>query len=208
MTATNPPGSRAALPAPTAPGPQRPPAPRRWPLWLALAGIAGLLLLLGLGLRGDPRTLPSVLVGRPWPAFDLPVLGEPGRRLDAAALAGKPRVVNVWASWCAACREEHPALLALAAELRAQGRADRLLGLNYKDGDAAARAWLAEGGNPYALSLVDADGRLGIELGVYGVPETFVTDAAGRIVHKHVGPLTPQAIREQILPRLADGGGR
>jgi len=183
------------------------PAPRRWPLWLGLAAVAALLLLLGLSLRGDPRTLPSALIGRPWPAFDLPLLGEPGRRLDAAGLAGRPRVVNVWASWCVTCREEHPALLALAAELRAQGRADQLLGLNYKDADAAARAWLAEGGNPYAHSIVDADGRLGIELGVYGVPETFVTDAAGRIVHKHVGALTPQVVREQILPRLLAAGG-
>ncbi len=179
-----------------------PPAARpRWPLWLGLAAMAGLLLLLGLGLRHDPRELPSVLVGKPFPAFALPLLD--GGRMQQADLAGLPRIINVWASWCATCREEHPALLALAAELRAAGRSQQLLGLNYKDQDGAARRWLAADGNPYSASIVDADGRLGIELGVYGVPETFVTDAQGRIVHKHVGALTPQVVRDTLLPLLA-----
>jgi len=178
---------------------------RRWPLWAALAAVAALLVLLGQGMTRDPRELPSALIGQPWPAFSLPSLAQPGRALGLADLQGRPRVVNVWASWCATCREEHPALLALAAELKARGRADQLLGLNYKDTPAAAADWLRDGGNPYADSIVDAAGRLGIDLGVYGVPETFVTDARGRIVYKHVGALTDAVVRERILPLLREG---
>ncbi|MDT7838708.1 DsbE family thiol:disulfide interchange protein [Aquabacterium sp. OR-4] len=210
--------SASASAAAAPPQPALPPTAtprRRWPLGLALGAVAALLGLLALGLRQDPTALPSALLGQPFPAFDLPRLGAADPAAQAApagpalrhtALAGRARVINVWASWCGTCREEHPALLALAAELRAQGRADQLLGLNHKDHDAAARQWLSrQGGDPYHASIVDADGRLGLELGVYGVPETFVTDAAGRIVHRHVGALTPQVIRERILPLLAAG---
>jgi cytochrome c biogenesis protein CcmG/thiol:disulfide interchange protein DsbE len=174
----------------------------RWGLWAAAVAVVALLGLLAAGMGRDPRELPSVLIGKPWPAMALPQLGD-ATPVGAADWAGKPRVINLWASWCATCVEEHPALLALAAELRAQGRADQLIGLNYKDKAGDAQAWLARLGNPFSRSLVDADGRLAIELGVYGAPETFVIDARGVIVHKHIGALTPQIIRERILPLLA-----
>lgn len=178
-------------------------APRRG-LWLAGAVLAALLALLAVGMTKDPRALPSVRLGQPWPEMTRPRLGAAA---DAAPVGpaqwrGKARIVNLWASWCGTCREEHPALMALAATLRAQGRADQLVGLNYKDRPADAADWLARFGDPFVYSLADADGRLAIELGVYGAPETFVIDADGRIVHRHVGALTPQVIAEQLLPRL------
>lgn len=187
----------------TAPGaPAAPPLWRRGPVLVVLALVVALLALLGQGLGRDPRELPSALIGQPWPAFQLVGLQPPHATWTAQRLQGQPRVVNVWASWCSACREEHPALLALAQRLRAQGRAEQLLGLNYKDQPQAALAWLAQGGDPYADAIVDPQGRLGLDLGVYGVPETFVTDAQGVIRYKHVGPLTPEVIEREILPRL------
>lgn len=176
----------------------------RWGLWAALAAVVALLVLLAAGMGRDPRELPSVLIGKPWPAMALPQLEDP-TPVGPAQWAGKPRVINLWASWCATCSEEHPALLELAAQLRAQGRSDQLIGLNYKDKPADARAWLARLGNPFQTSIVDADGRLAIELGVYGAPETFVIDAHGVIVHKHIGALTPEVIRARILPLLQGG---
>jgi cytochrome c biogenesis protein CcmG/thiol:disulfide interchange protein DsbE len=175
----------------------------RWGLWAALAAVVALLGLLAAGMGRDPRELPSVLIGKPWPALALPQLNDP-TPIGAPQWAGKPRLINLWASWCATCVEEHPALLALAAQLRAQGRSDQLIGLNYKDKAGDAQAWLARHGNPFSTSMVDADGRLAIELGVYGAPETFVIDARGVIVHKHIGALTPEVIRDRILP-LLDG---
>lgn len=192
-------------PAACAALPKRP----RWGLWAALAAVLALLLLLAVGMGRDPRELPSALIGKPWPTMALPQLSDP-TPVGPAQWAGKPRVINLWASWCATCIEEHPALLALAAQLQAQGRGDQLVGLNYKDRPGDAQAWLARRGNPFHTSLVDADGRLGIELGVYGAPETFVIDARGVIVHKHIGALTPEVIRTRILPLLdaaTPGGG-
>lgn len=168
---------------------------------LAAALIGALLALLAVGMSLNPRELPSVLIGKPWPALALSTL-DGGPPVGASHWAGKPRVINLWASWCASCREEHPALLALARQLQAQGRADQLIGLNHKDRGDDARDWLARLGNPYAQTLVDADGKLAIELGVYGAPETFVIDARGTIVWKHVGPLTEALIATEILPRL------
>ncbi len=172
-----------------------------WKLWLAAGLIGALLALLAVGMSLNPRELPSVLIGKPWPALRLATL-EGGAPQGAADWAGRPRVLNLWASWCASCREEHPALLALARQLQAQGRGDQLIGLNYKDRGSDAQAWLRRLGNPYAANLVDADGRLAIELGVYGAPETFVVDARGTIVWKHVGPLNEALIAAEILPRL------
>ena len=170
----------------------------------ALAAVVLLLVLLGQGMTRNPQELPSALIGRSWPAFVLPGMKPPHDMLTERSLQGKPRVINVWASWCTACRDEHPVLMDLAAQLRAQGRAEQLLGIDYKDQPQAALDWLRRGGDPYSDSIIDASGRLGIELGVYGVPETFVTDAQGRIVYKHVGALTPAIVQREILPRLKE----
>lgn len=171
---------------------------------LALAAVVLLLLLLGQGMTRNPQELPSALIGRSWPTFALPAMKPPHDILTERSLHGRPRVVNVWASWCTACRDEHPVLMDLAAQLRVQGRADQLLGIDYKDQSQAALDWLRRGGNPYSDSIIDAAGKLGIELGVYGVPETFVSDAQGRIVYKHVGALTPEIVEREILPRLKE----
>lgn len=167
----------------------------------ALCGLA-LLGLLAVGMRHDPRELPSVRVGTLWPDRALPQLLQAGTVDGRRDWRGQARIVNVWASWCGTCREEHPVLLSLAATLRAQGRGGQLIGLNYKDDATEARAWLQRLGDPFATSLVDADGRMGIELGVYGAPETFVVDAQGRIVFRHAGALTPEIVAQALLPRL------
>ncbi len=171
---------------------------------LVLSAVMALLVLLGQGMTRNPQELPSALIGRPWPAFALPGMKPPHEPLTERSLQGRARVVNVWASWCTACRDEHPVLMDLAAQLRAQGRAEQLLGIDYKDQPQAALDWLRRGGDPYSDSIVDAAGKLGIELGVYGVPETFVTDARGYIVYKHVGALTPEIVQREILPRLKE----
>ena len=178
---------------------------RHWILSTSLVAALALLLLLAVGLTRDPRELPSALIGKPWPDMALPQLGSSaagGEPIGPAQLRGKARLVNVWASWCAVCVDEQPALLGLAKTLRAQDRADQLISINYKDRTQDANAWLRRYGNPFATTLVDADGRMGIELGVYGAPETFLIDAQGTIVWKHVGALTPEVIAREVMPRL------
>lgn len=168
---------------------------RRFTLPLIVLALLGGLL--SLSLQRQPRLLPSPLIDRPLPAFSLPSLAHAGQTIDHHSLAGRVVVLNVWASWCGACRDEHPVLMDLARR-----HTTPVLGLNYKDTPDAARSWLARHGNPYVDSAVDASGRVGIDLGVYGVPETFVIDRAGRVRLKHVGPLTPQVVRDQIEPLL------
>jgi cytochrome c biogenesis protein CcmG, thiol:disulfide interchange protein DsbE len=160
---------------------------------LALFGV--LVFFLWRGLSLNPREVPSPLIGKPAPAFALPTLSEPGTQLRREDLLGKVWVLNVWASWCAPCREEHPLVIAFAKRSGVP-----VYGLNYKDKGDAAKAWLAQLGDPYAATLVDADGKAGIEWGVYGVPETFVIDKAGIIRYKHIGPLTEDAIRTRLEP--------
>ena len=160
---------------------------------LALFVVLALFLWRGLSL--NPREVPSPLIGKPAPAFALPKLGEPGTTIKREDLLGKVWVLNVWASWCAPCREEHPLVIAFAKRSGVP-----VYGLNYKDQTAAATGWLAQLGNPYAATLVDADGRVGIDWGVYGVPETFVVDKAGIIRYKHIGPLNEEAIRTKLEP--------
>jgi cytochrome c biogenesis protein CcmG, thiol:disulfide interchange protein DsbE len=168
-------------------------------VWLLpLAALLGFLVFLGSGLGRDVAKVPSPFVGKALPAFSAPVLGQ-GQTVSPQSLQGQVWVLNVWASWCAPCRQEHPLLVAYAR----QPGAARLVGLNYKDKPDAASQWLAQLGDPYAMSLVDADGRIGIELGVYGVPETFVIDKAGTVRFKHVGPLTSEVMQRDILPLLA-----
>jgi cytochrome c biogenesis protein CcmG/thiol:disulfide interchange protein DsbE len=139
----------------------------------------------------------SALLGMPAPAFDLPVLGEPGRTVKLAELAGRPWVLNVWGTWCVACREEHATLL----EIGREGRLP-LIGLNWRDDDEAARQWLTQLGNPYAVVLVDREGRTAIDFGVYGAPETFFIDASGRVQYRYVGPMTPDVWKREFLSRV------
>jgi len=171
---------------------------------LPLGVFLAMVVALAAGLRHDPRELPSSLVGRPAPAFVLPVLAQSGpaanqkgQTFDPASLRGKVWMLNVWASWCTACRAEHPVLLDMAAQTHVP-----LYGLNYKDSRGAALDWLQRMGDPYAASLVDAEGRVGIDLGVYGVPETFVIDAAGVVRYRQVGPVTQQVLEQKLLPLL------
>ena len=153
-------------------------------LFLVLVGF----LYAGLGL--NPREVPSPLIDRPAPAFSLPRLDDPGKSIRREDLLGKVWVLNVWASWCAPCQQEHPLVIDLAKRTRVP-----VYGLNYKDQPGNARAWLQRLGDPYAATLIDFDGRVGIDWGVYGVPETFVIDAKGQVRYKHIGPLTEQAVR-------------
>jgi cytochrome c biogenesis protein CcmG/thiol:disulfide interchange protein DsbE len=161
-------------------------------------GLFALLgVLLAYGLRLDPHKIPSPLVGKPLPAFSLPTLENPDKSLTNADLQGKVVLINVWASWCAACKQEHPVLMALAATKQVP-----LIGLNYKDKRADALQVLKTDGNPYDLSIVDADGRVGIDWGVYGVPETFVVDRQGVIRYKQIGPISPEAWEQTLLPLI------
>ena len=164
---------------------------------LPLVLFLGLAAIFAVGLRRDPREVPSPLVGKPAPDFALPSLNDGSRTLRHADLMGRPWMLNVWASWCGACREEHPVLLDFAREKRLP-----IYGLNYKDTREEGRQWLSDRGDPYVDSLFDSAGRVGLDFGVYGVPETFVIDGKGVIRYKHIGPLTPQILREHIEPLL------
>ncbi|MGQ3675093.1 DsbE family thiol:disulfide interchange protein [Xanthobacter sp. TB0139] len=185
------------------------PTPRRRRLWLL---VVPLVLFLGLAFLflerlesgSDPSRLPSALVGRPAPQMVLPPLegqrdahGQPLRPLEVKALKGKPALVNIWASWCVPCRQEHPVLMELSRDPRI-----RVVGLNYKDAPENARRFLGQFGLPYERVGVDPKGRAAIEWGVYGVPETFVLDSDGRIVHKFVGPLTPETVQSTLMPLI------
>ena len=147
----------------------------------------------GLGL--DPSIVPSPLVENPAPEFELPALFEPNRTISLADFEGQVSLFNVWASWCVACRQEHPLFMALSKEGDFP-----IYGLNYKDERSDAIAWLAELGNPYRAIAVDRDGRVGIDWGVYGVPETFLIDQKGVIRYKHIGPVDTKALVHTVLP--------
>ncbi|HEX2540616.1 MAG TPA: DsbE family thiol:disulfide interchange protein [Caldimonas sp.] len=170
---------------------------KRFWFLIPLAAFLALAAVLAVGLKRDPREVPSPLIGKPAPSFALPRLDDPARTIRLEDMRGKVWILNVWASWCVACREEHPLLM----EFAKKGLAP-IYGLDYKDERANATAWLARFGNPYEASLVDADGRVGIDFGVYGVPETFVIDRDGIIQLKHIGPLTPEVLANKIEPLL------
>ncbi len=160
----------------------------------ALVVIAGLLWL---GLGRDPSALPSQLIDRPLPAFQLaPIRPGETRGLQTTDLTGRPMLLNVFASWCVGCRVEHPFLMEL------ESRGVVIQGLNWKDPPGAGAAWLADHGDPYALIGEDPDGRVGIDLGVSGAPETFIIDANGRVRHRHVGPITPEIWEGELRPIL------
>jgi cytochrome c biogenesis protein CcmG/thiol:disulfide interchange protein DsbE len=165
-----------------------------------IAAIGGLLVYaLYLMQAGEysPRDIPSPLVGKPLPSFSLPSLHEPRKTITRDSLHGRVYLLNVWASWCVACRQEHPVLMAIAHR-----KAVPIIGLNYKDKREDALRWLTQFDDPYEASIVDADGRVGIDLGVYGVPETFVIDKAGVIRHKHIGPISERDWTEKLLPLI------
>ena len=163
---------------------------------IPVAILALLLVLLGIGLKLDPREVPSPLIGKPAPAFELPLLDREAT-LTPAALAGRPVLVNFFASWCAGCRVEHPLLLELARKDGVE-----IVGIDYKDDPAAGRQWLQRHGNPYRVVAVDRQGAAGLDWGVYGIPETFVVAADGTILFKQIGPMTPQAWERDIRPLL------
>ncbi|MCP5284571.1 MAG: DsbE family thiol:disulfide interchange protein [Burkholderiaceae bacterium] len=156
-----------------------------------------LALFLGVGLKLNPREVPSPLIDKAAPAFSLPTLNDPAVTFAAEQMKGKVWVLNVFASWCVPCLAEHPYVTQLA---RLPGV--NVVGLNYKDKPEDARRWLARHGDPYQTIAADGNGRVGIDYGVYGVPETFIIDRNGVIRHKQIGPITPQALNEQILPLL------
>ena len=186
-----------------------------WPL----IGFVLLVVLLAVGLSLDPRDVPSPLVGKPAPMFTLEKLDAPGESFSPKDMLGKVWLLNVWSTWCISCRQEHPVLLEMA-----KNPAVTLIGVNYKEvrGDGAldadkiapdaeitlalerASAWLRKHGNPYRLSVLDLDGRVGIDYGVYGVPETYLIDKAGIIRLKQTGPITPDVFASKILPLLVE----
>ena len=164
-----------------------------------LVAFVVLAVFLGIGLQLKPREVPSPLIDKPAPAFNLAQLHEPGQSLASEDLRGRVWLLNVWASWCAACREEHPVLMNLA-----QQKLVPMIGLNYKDQRPDALGWLQRFGDPYERSVADRDGRVGIDYGVYGVPETFVIDKAGVIRYKQIGPVTEESLRTRILPLIRE----
>lgn len=171
---------------------------------IPLLVFAGLAVFLALGLKHDPHDVPSPLIGKAAPLFTVPRLAvdagaaAPGS-FDSRSMLGKVWLLNVWASWCVSCREEHPLLVDFSRQSPVP-----LVGLDYKDQDADGRRWLAEGGNPYQVVAVDAKGRVGIDFGVYGVPETYLIDKAGVIRYKQTGPITPEVLQNTLLPKIAE----
>ena len=151
------------------------------------------------GLWRDPREVPSPLIGKAAPPFTPAQLHEPAKMLGPADLKGQVWLLNVWASWCVSCRDEHPLLVELN-----RAKIVPIIGLDYKDDPVAGKRWLAENGDPYTVSVVDRDGRAGIDWGVYGVPETFVVDKGGSIRYKQIGPLTADTIEKKILPLIRE----
>ena len=186
--------------------------------WI-VGAFAALAALLAVGLNLNPRDVPSPLVGKPAPNFTLAQLAEPEKTLSPRDMQGKVWLFNVWASWCVSCRQEHPVLVEFSKKASVP-----LIGLNYKEvrGDGGfdmgkmpadeekklawqrAGQWLAQHGDPYTLTVMDLDGRVGIDYGVYGVPETYVIDKAGVIRMKHTGPVSPQILNDKILPLVAE----
>jgi cytochrome c biogenesis protein CcmG/thiol:disulfide interchange protein DsbE len=172
---------------------------RRLLFILPVVLLVGLAVLFAVGLKHDPSIVPSVLLDKPAPAFDLPPLRDDNRGLATADLIGQASLVNVFASWCGPCRVEHPLFMRLAEEGDVP-----IYGINYKDAEKDAKRWLRDLGDPYTRIGVDEDGRAAIEWGVYGVPETFVVDREGTIRFKQVGPLTEEVLEESIRPLLRD----
>ena len=160
-----------------------------------LGVFAALVLLLAIGLRLNPREVPSPLIGKPAPSFELPLLQEPDQRFNEKQMLGRVWILNVWASWCPPCLVEHPVVTRIAKAGLAP-----VIGLNYKDARDEALPWLERNGNPYQLIAYDREGRIGIDYGVYGVPETYVIDRQGVIRFKHIGPLSVEVVQQRVEP--------
>lgn len=159
----------------------------RWLLFIPLVLFIILGFFLWKGLSIDPTELPSALINKPFPEFKIASLKQPDKILTNADLIGKPALVNVWATWCPACRKEHAQLVKMATENKIA-----IIGLNYKDSREAAIGWLQQLGDPYQFTLYDEDGMLGLDLGVYGAPETYLLNKDGIIIHRHVGVVTEE----------------
>jgi cytochrome c biogenesis protein CcmG/thiol:disulfide interchange protein DsbE len=172
-------------------------------LLIPLAVFALLVVFLGKGLLLNPSEVPSPLIDKPAPGFNLPRLHDPVTEISNKDMAGKVWMLNVWASWCVSCRQEHPLLV----DLSRRGIVP-IYGLNYKDTREEAIAWLQQLGNPYLASAFDVDGRVGLDYGVYGVPETYVIDAQGVIRYKQIGPISPDALQNKILPLIRELQGQ
>lgn len=170
---------------------------RRILLFIPFLIALGLGLFLWKGLDLDPNKMPSALIGKPFPQFNIESLQNPEKMLTAADLKGKSVLVNVWGTWCPACKVEHPYLV----EIAKQGVP--IIGINYKDNRASAKQWLAQLGNPYVFNIYDKEGHLGLDLGVYGAPETYVVDAQGIIRYRHAGPVD-SAVWQEIKPFLTN----
>ena len=166
---------------------------------LPLLGFVVLLAFLAVGLTLNPKEVPSPLIGKPAPAFRVAQLQTESSNISPEDMRGKVWLLNVWSSWCVSCREEHPVLVEFA-----QQNLVPIIGLNYKDKREDGLAWLAERGNPYLVSAYDREGNIGIDWGVYGVPETFVMDKQGIIRYKHTGPVTPDALKNKLIPLIKE----
>jgi cytochrome c biogenesis protein CcmG/thiol:disulfide interchange protein DsbE len=166
--------------------------------WVVGAFVA-LVVLLAVGLTLNPREVPSPLIGKPAPAFELPLLHAPEKTFTQKDMLGKVWVMNVWASWCPPCLVEHPVVTALAKSGLAP-----VIGMNYKDAREDALPWLKRNGDPFQFSVYDEKGRIAMDYGVYGVPETYVIDAKGVIRFKHIGPLTPEVQTKKIVPLIKE----
>jgi len=167
-----------------------------------LVPLLGFLVLAAFLLRGlwlNPREVPSPLIGKPAPVFEKAKLAQPNEMFSSKEMAGQVWILNVWASWCTPCRVEHPLMNELASK-----KIVPIIGMNYKDTPEAGRKWLAELGDPYDIVFIDYDGKLGIDFGVYGVPETFVIDKQGIIRYKHIGPVTAEAMAKKIVPLVQE----
>lgn len=164
---------------------------KRLKLFLPLVVFSALAIFLMRGLKLDPAAMPSALLDKPWPAFSLPTL-ESNKTVSEVDLRGQKALVNIWATWCITCRVEHPFLM----HLKLQGIT--IYSVSYKDNREDAQRWLQEKGNPYQFSIIDADGKLGIDLGVFGAPETYFIDASGIIRYKHVGDLNERIWNEEL----------
>ena len=170
---------------------------------IPLVAVIFLIGFLVVGLKkGDPRALPSPFIGKPAPTFELPTLADPEVTVGSEDLAGKVSLVNVWATWCAGCRTEHGFLLKLAAD-----KTVPIYGINWRDTRPEALRWIEQLGDPYIASGFDGDGRVGIDWGVYGAPETFLVGPDGVVLHKHLGPLDPSAWEEDFVPKIRAAGG-
>jgi cytochrome c biogenesis protein CcmG/thiol:disulfide interchange protein DsbE len=164
---------------------------------IPLVVFIALVAFFAIGLTRDPREVPSPFIGKPAPAFRLETLHQPERVFTPEEMKGKVWLLNVWASWCASCRVEHPLLVEMARKQLVP-----IVGLNYKDKREDGTQWLAKLGNPYSVSAYDLEGKVGIDYGVYGAPETFVIDKQGVIRYKQIGPITPEALEKTLLPLI------